>query len=50
MAPAQTGTAASVTDLLSQPRGGPTVLRIVLGTHLRRLRESRGISREAAGD
>jgi transcriptional regulator with XRE-family HTH domain len=29
---------------------GPTVLRIVLGTQLRRLREAGGISREAAGD
>src|SRR5438874_1543019 len=35
---------------LEHPRGGPTVLRIVLGTRLRRLREERGISREAAGD
>ena len=29
--------------------GGPTVLRIMLGAHLRRLREARGISREDAG-
>ncbi len=29
--------------------GGPTVSRILLGTQLRRLRESSGISREAAG-
>lgn len=29
---------------------GPTVLRIALGGQLRRLREERGISREAAGD
>ncbi len=29
--------------------GGPTVLRMLLGSHLRTLRESRGISREAAG-
>ncbi len=29
--------------------GGPTVLRIVLGGHLRRLREARGVSREDAG-
>lgn len=28
---------------------GPTVKRIALGTHLRRLREARGITREAAG-
>lgn len=33
----------------NQP-GGPTVSRIVLGTQLRRLRESSGISREAAGE
>ena len=31
------------------PTGGPTVLRILLGTQLRRLREARGISREDAG-
>ncbi|MCQ4083546.1 helix-turn-helix domain-containing protein [Streptomyces sp. RB6PN25] len=35
---------------LEQPRGGPTVLRIVLGTQLRKLREANGISREAAGE
>lgn len=29
---------------------GPTVLRIALGGHLRRLRETRGITREAAGE
>ena len=29
--------------------GGPTVLRILLGANLRRLRETRGISREDAG-
>lgn len=29
---------------------GPTVLRLALGTQLRRLRERRGITREAAGD
>ncbi|WP_037570598.1 helix-turn-helix domain-containing protein [Phaeacidiphilus oryzae] len=33
-----------------QPRGGPTVLRMVLGGQLRRLREKSGITREAAGD
>jgi transcriptional regulator with XRE-family HTH domain len=32
------------------PRGGPTVLRIVLGTRLRALREACGISREDAGE
>src|SRR5689334_24570086 len=31
------------------PESGPTVLRIILGSHLRRLRESRGISRDDAG-
>lgn len=31
------------------PGGGPTVLRIQLGAHLRRLRESKGITREDAG-
>jgi hypothetical protein len=31
------------------PVGGPTVLRILLGGHLRRLRERAGISREDAG-
>src|SRR2546423_5257397 len=29
--------------------GGPTVLRILLGTQLRRLRETRGVTREDAG-
>jgi transcriptional regulator with XRE-family HTH domain len=33
----------------TQP-GGPTVLRIVLGTQLRRWREENGITREAAGE
>src|SRR3954469_4023820 len=33
----------------SHNRGGPTVLRIMLGAQLRRLRESHGITREAAG-
>ncbi len=31
------------------PNSGPTVLRILLGAQLRRLRESKGISREDAG-
>ncbi|GAA2093344.1 helix-turn-helix transcriptional regulator [Streptomyces albiaxialis] len=39
-----------VRRILDHPRGGPTILRIVLGTQLRRLREENGISREAAGD
>jgi transcriptional regulator with XRE-family HTH domain len=31
------------------PESGPTVLRILLGSHLRRLRESKGMSRDDAG-
>ncbi|MEU8816102.1 helix-turn-helix transcriptional regulator [Actinoplanes sp. NPDC048796] len=31
------------------PTGGPTVLRILLGTQLRKLREAKGITREDAG-
>ena len=31
------------------PTGGPTVLRMLLGAHLRRLREARGVTREDAG-
>ncbi|HEU4543287.1 MAG TPA: helix-turn-helix transcriptional regulator [Jiangellaceae bacterium] len=38
---------------MSQPPGGagggPTALRMLLGSHLRRLREAQGISRETAG-
>jgi len=33
----------------AQPDGGPTVLRILLGAQLRRLRESRGVTRGEAG-
>jgi transcriptional regulator with XRE-family HTH domain len=35
--------------MLGQPGRGPVVRRILLGSQLRRLRESKGISREAAG-
>ncbi|WP_283137202.1 helix-turn-helix domain-containing protein [Rhizohabitans arisaemae] len=39
-----------VDSLLSQSQGGgPTVLRILLGAQLRRLRRTRGITREEAG-
>ncbi|MFF4954593.1 helix-turn-helix domain-containing protein [Streptomyces chattanoogensis] len=50
MRAAQPSSPPSLRRYLEHPRGGPTVLRIVLGTQLRRLRESAGISREAAGD
>src|SRR5690606_3797714 len=33
----------------TQPGSGPTALRILLGSQLRRLREAKGISREEAG-
>ncbi|HEY9524186.1 MAG TPA: helix-turn-helix transcriptional regulator [Thermopolyspora sp.] len=37
-------------SVLSFPRNGPTVLRILLGTRLRRLRQAKGVSRERAGE
>ena len=40
----------SVPAARAQPHGGPTALRIILGTQLRRLREAKGISRHSAGD
>jgi transcriptional regulator with XRE-family HTH domain len=43
-------TSRASAPLGSNQQGGPTVLRIVLGTQLRRWREAAGISREAAGD
>ena len=33
---------------MPEPTEGPTVLRILLGTQLRRLRESRGITAQAS--
>ncbi|MFC5896361.1 helix-turn-helix domain-containing protein [Streptomyces ramulosus] len=50
MTAAQPSREPSLRHYLDNPRGGPTVLRIVLGTQLRRLREASGVSREAAGD
>ena len=44
MSAAQPSGDNSVRRLLEHPRSGPTVLRIVLGTQLRRLRESRGLT------
>src|SRR3954447_9274237 len=41
---------AAVSSLFGHHRGGPTVLRIVLGSQLRRLREARGITCEEAGE
>jgi transcriptional regulator with XRE-family HTH domain len=35
--------------ITAQPGSGPTVLRILLGSQLRRLREEKGITREEAG-
>ena len=35
--------------ITAQPGGGPTVLRILLGSQLRMLREVKGITREEAG-
>ena len=34
---------------MDEPRGGPTVLRIMLGNQLRRLREAGGITPDEAG-
>jgi hypothetical protein len=47
-APGEGGT-ESLSRLLESHRGGPTVLRMVLGTQLRRLREASGISANDAG-
>ncbi|MDG4863508.1 helix-turn-helix transcriptional regulator [Streptomyces sp. T-3] len=50
MKPSRAESVPAVGPSFGQVHGGPTVLRIVLGTQLRRLREARGISREAAGE
>lgn len=50
MVAAQPGRVSPLRRHIEHPRGGPTVLRIVLGTQLRRLREAAGVTREAAGD
>ena len=44
------GGEATPTDIFADHRGGPTVLRIVLGSQLRRLRERRQITCEEAGE
>jgi transcriptional regulator with XRE-family HTH domain len=46
----QPGGEESVSSMFGRPRGGPTVLRIVLGSQLRRLREQRQITCEEAGE
>lgn len=40
---------ATVLNISATAGGGPTVLRILLGAQLRRLREAKGITREQAG-
>ena len=35
--------------ITAQPGSGPTVLRILLGSQLRRLREAKGVTRDDAG-
>src|SRR5262245_63276865 len=46
----QPGGEVTVSNMFGHHRGGPTVLRIVLGAQLRRLREARGITCEQAGE
>src|SRR3954470_15188112 len=46
----QPGGEAAVSDMFGHHRGGPTVLRIVLGSQLRRLREEHSITCEEAGE
>jgi transcriptional regulator with XRE-family HTH domain len=45
----QPESSAAVRDMITSPGGGPTALRIMLGAQLRRLREAKGITLEAAG-
>ena len=35
--------------ITAQPGSGPTVLRMLLGSQLRRLREAKGVTRDDAG-
>ncbi|KAF4409106.1 MULTISPECIES: helix-turn-helix transcriptional regulator [Streptomyces] len=50
MSAARPGHEPSIRRFLEHPQGGPTVLRIVLGTQLRKLREANGVSAKAAAD
>src|SRR2546422_11203573 len=49
MARAQPGEEPVVSSVHGPRKGGPTVLRILLGAQLRRLREAKGITLEEAG-
>jgi transcriptional regulator with XRE-family HTH domain len=49
MATAELGGDPAVRSMLAVRKGGPTVLRILLGAQLRRLREAKGITLEEAG-
>jgi transcriptional regulator with XRE-family HTH domain len=49
MSMVQPGGEWSVGSAAEQPRGGPTVLRMLLGIQLRRLREATGLTPEQAG-
>ena len=49
MVTAEPGGDPAVRSMLALRKGGPTVLRILLGAQLRRLREAKGITLEEAG-
>jgi transcriptional regulator with XRE-family HTH domain len=49
MATVEPGGDPAVRNMLALRKGGPTVLRILLGAQLRRLREAKGITLEEAG-
>ncbi len=49
MATVEPGGDPAVRSMLAVRKGGPTVLRILLGAQLRRLREAKGITLEEAG-
>src|SRR6266700_1000718 len=50
MVTGQPGADHGVSTMLAPRKGGPTVLRILLGAQLRRLREAKGITLEEAGN
>ncbi len=49
MVTAEPGGDPAIRSMLALKKGGPTVLRILLGAQLRRLREAKGITLEEAG-